>query len=249
MPQSNEGVLLVIGALFLLLGLLGGGFEVSALKFPPIGKFTRAAAVAIGAVVFGAGMFRLLFPLPPAAPLSVVVLQPTAVPPSPQAPTNVPAPPTALPPTATSAPTLILPTSVAVVTKLPISARIDDINVEYDVTRFERVGMVIQVKLRLTGLKDVPCQAVAYFHDRAGAPLVDQNGTFTTVDGNVSTFTNFTPGYEDTEYNPLEIFLPYDELELGTGVHELKFDVNIFDTRATDKALAVSPYVDFDFRK
>lgn len=38
MSQSTEGVLIVIGALFFLIGVLGGGLEVSAIKIPTIQK-------------------------------------------------------------------------------------------------------------------------------------------------------------------------------------------------------------------
>lgn len=148
MPQTNEGVLLLIGALFLLLGLLGGGFEISAIKIPPVGKYTRAFAFVIGSIVFGLGVMRLVFPTPTPAPAVAQITAPppptaaqTIAPPSPLPPTQTPAPspvnttvpPTALPPTAA-------PTLPPAQTSTALAALIQNVSVEYDQTRFEKNG-------------------------------------------------------------------------------------------------------------
>lgn len=250
LPQSNEGILLVIGALFLLLGLLGGGFEISAIKVPPVGKYTRGFAFVIGALVFGLGMLRLIMP-PQAAP---AVSVPTAPPPT---ATTVALLPSPVPPTATLAPTQTreIPTpppatTVSATTTLPQAATIQDIWVTYDQTRFQKVGMVIHVKFSVSGMKDRESRATAYFRQRTGEPLLDQNGAFNTTDGKVSAGESFTPGYEVTQYDNLEIFMPYDELELGPGKYDLQFHVELWEKAHPEKpALAVSPVVDFDFSK
>jgi hypothetical protein len=264
MPQTNEGILLIIGALFLLLGLLGGGFEISAIKFPPVGKYTRAFAFVIGAVVFGLGLFRLLIAAPVPTPIA---LAPTAPPPTatPLPPTDTPTAlppthtPTAIPPTDTPAPsptfTLAPPTptttaSPPIVTSVPAAAIIQDIHVDYDQTRFEKKGMVIHVKFSISGMKNVECRATAYFSQRTGEPLQDKNGAYTTTDGQVSVGESFTPGYDVTQYDDLQLFMPYDELELGPGSYQLKFHVELWvRAHPENPALAISPDVDFDFSK
>src|SRR5215204_2428970 len=50
MPDSLEGILLVMGGLFLLIGLIGGEFEVSAAKIPRVGTPGRIGAVIVGIV-------------------------------------------------------------------------------------------------------------------------------------------------------------------------------------------------------
>ena len=98
MPQTNEGVLLFIGAVFFLIGLLGGGFEVSAIKIPPIGKFPRFLASGMGVMFMGLAITRLIFPSfpPPPSAISVVTETPTStlLTDTPE-PTNTPKPPTA----------------------------------------------------------------------------------------------------------------------------------------------------------
>ena len=50
MPSTPEGLLLVIGAIFLLIGILGGGFELSAIKIPPVGNYPRIFAFITGMI-------------------------------------------------------------------------------------------------------------------------------------------------------------------------------------------------------
>lgn len=62
MPSTNEGVLLLIGALFFIIGLVGGGFEISAIKVPTINKYSRIASAAVGALFMSISIFRLIAP-------------------------------------------------------------------------------------------------------------------------------------------------------------------------------------------
>ena len=50
MPNTTEGLLLVIGGLFLMIALIGGGFEVSAAKIPPVGTKGRIGSALAGAL-------------------------------------------------------------------------------------------------------------------------------------------------------------------------------------------------------
>ncbi len=242
MPQSNEGILLIVGALFLLLGLLGGGFEISAIKIPPVGKFTQTFALVIGALVFGLGLMRLFLPTPP--PGIVVLPTATAVA---LIPSAVPSPaPTATP----NIPTPLPPTESVSTTALPVAAKIQDIWVDHNVTRFQRVGMLIHIKFNVSGMKDQEGRATAYFYQRDGGALQSADNTFNTSDGKVAAGESFTPGYDPAQYDDLQIFMPYDELELGAGKHELKFYIALWEkAHPENPSLAESPWIDFDFTK
>ncbi len=252
MPQSNEGILLFIGALFLLLGLLGGGFEISAIKLPSVGKFTRVFALIIGTVVFGVGMFRLLFPTTQPIPVAIA---PTAPPPTttPIVVTATSIPPTAAPPLPTRTPvppTLAVSSATAPTTSLPASAVIQNISVDHNQTLFEKKGMLIHVKFSVTGMKGLEGRATAYFYMQTGDRLKDLNGEYTTTDGQVSTGKSFTPKDDIMQYDDLQLFMPYDELELGPGSYDLKFHVELWDRAHPEKpSLAVSPAINFTFTK
>jgi len=250
MPQSNEGLLLLIGALFLLLGLLGGGFEISSIKLPPVGKFTRGFALVIGVMVFGLGLLRLASPVPaiatPTAPSPTVTL--TTVPPSPVPPS--PVPPSPIPSPQASAPTQPAPIVLPEITALPINAKIHDVSLAYNVIRFEKKGMLIHVKFSISGMQAQEGHATAYFYDQDGNPLMDQNGAYAASDGAVAVDVLFTPSYPITQYDDLELFLPYDELELDAGTYNLKLHVEIWESAHPENpALAVSPEINFYLEK
>ena len=97
MPQTNEGILLVVGAIFLLIGLLGGGVEIAAAKIPSVGKYPRIFSTGIGVILMGIAVSRLIFP--PLSPQATVapagVEMPTPLPTLiAVAPTETPMPPT-----------------------------------------------------------------------------------------------------------------------------------------------------------
>jgi hypothetical protein len=50
MPSTPQGLLLVIGSIFLSIAILGGGFEISAIKIPPVGNYPRIFAFFTGLI-------------------------------------------------------------------------------------------------------------------------------------------------------------------------------------------------------
>ena len=50
MPSTTEGLLLVIGVIFMMIAFIGGGFELSAAKIPPVGKKGRIGSAILGAL-------------------------------------------------------------------------------------------------------------------------------------------------------------------------------------------------------
>lgn len=90
MPQNEIGWLLVIGAVFFLIGLLGGGLEVSAVKIPPISKYPRITFSVVGALLIGLAIIRIVAPInsPPGLPTAVATFP---NPPLSQTPITLPA--------------------------------------------------------------------------------------------------------------------------------------------------------------
>jgi hypothetical protein len=93
MPNSLEGILLVMGGLFLLIGLIGGEFEVSAAKIPRVGTPGRIGAVVVGVVCLTLALRSIIAGRSPDS--SPAVAQTSAAPPqniAPAAVAPVPAP-------------------------------------------------------------------------------------------------------------------------------------------------------------
>ena len=130
------------------------------------------------------------------------------------------------------------------------SATIENILVDhnfavgYNIYGFVRYGMQIHVKFSVNNMMNKQGQCVAYFYQRYGDILLDNNRQYYAQNGQVSVGISFTPLYEGTKFERT-LILPYDELHLGKGNHNLKFDVMIFDSNGNK--IAESNFVDFTY--
>ncbi len=77
------------------------------------------------------------------------------------------------------------------------------------------------------GLKQEFTMAV-YFYTANNTPLKDSNKKFYSASGQVAVFKKFVPTYANAVFNRFEIFMPYEELELDCGKHNLKYSIGIW---------------------
>lgn len=102
--------------------------------------------------------------------------------------------------------------------------------VVHNVTVNGRVGMRVHAKFTVKYGYDVNCRMIAYFHYDDGTPLESGDRNYTTKDGKVSASTRFTPKYDPAVYNDLQIFMPYDALNMEEGQeYDLKFYLSLYD--------------------
>jgi hypothetical protein len=99
---------------------------------------------------------------------------------------------------------------------------------EYNIVENSSRGLRIHVRFTARNLRDFPCQAAAYFYFASGEALIDINRQYSTTNGNVSVGESFVPPFDDTEYGDLTMFLPYSELHLRPGTHNLSFVVQLY---------------------
>jgi hypothetical protein len=124
------------------------------------------------------------------------------------------------------------------------SGAIEQVWVDYDVWDAGLKGMRIHVRFHVDGMRGSPGRAVAYFYFDGGTPLDDFDGSYNTYDGQVSVGVDFTPPYENTTYNDFLLFMPYDQLHMAVGNHDLEFHVEIF-ALARNFSVAQSTTTDF----
>lgn len=108
-------------------------------------------------------------------------------------------------------------------------------------------GMRIHAKFTVDNYKGINCRMTAYFYFENGDKLKDNNGSYKTDDGQVSVGKDFNPTYVNAIYNDYTVFLPYDELHLGTGKFSLKYQVKLY--RQGGEFFASSEYQTFTFTK
>lgn len=128
------------------------------------------------------------------------------------------------------------------------TGKVNKVWVDYDQWQNNQKGMLIHVEFETVGCKDENLQVCAYFYTSSGTALKDYDGSYKTTDGNVSTHLDTTTSYHNSIWNDFKIFMPYDQLHMASGKHELKFYVSIYSPVAK-KFLGDSDYVYFTFTK
>lgn len=144
--------------------------------------------------------------------------------PTPKTPTPTPTTPTPTPKTPTPTPATPTPTPK---TNSDIKVSFDRAWVDYNVTEEGRKGMRVHVKFSVKNLKDVKSYVAVYFQKKDGTSLTTGNPDFRSQNGNLAIFYSIKPAYDDAEYNDIQLFMPYDELNLKRGRHDLKMDVDL----------------------
>lgn len=99
--------------------------------------------------------------------------------------------------------------------------------VDYNVTEKGRFGMRIHVKFSVFNLKGENLQLAIYFEKSDGAKLKSTSKSFSSKDGQTAVYRALKPGYDETVYKDLELFMPYDELKLERGKYDLKMDADV----------------------
>jgi len=108
--------------------------------------------------------------------------------------------------------------------------------------------MRIRSKLSLAGQKNETVEVVAYFHHAGdGEPLRDQDSRYRTGNGYVSTGQKIQPQYDVTNWNDFSLFIPYTQLDVDRGLHELEFDVVVY-RRNGDRVVKLAESTGHPFR-
>ena len=127
----------------------------------------------------------------------------------------------------------------------PSGEFINDPWVDYDVRHndvngHERKGMLIHTRAKVHNLRNTECVLVVRFEFASGNRLEDFNGEYRIGSG-PGTYIRFVPQYEHSDYDDMRLFMPYDELHLASGSHDLRFYLELADNSSGDK-LAKSAY-------
>lgn len=135
---------------------------------------------------------------------------------------------------------------VSIENKTTLWTKLQDLNIEYNVTENGQLGMKIKQNFLIYNAQNSKCIMAVYFYNADdGKALVDKNGIKASADSKVAAYTNFTPNYQNTQFTDLSVFMPYDELELGSGNFRLKCYVALFDPNL--KVITSSGYQYFTF--
>jgi hypothetical protein len=91
-------------------------------------------------------------------------------------------------------------------------------------------GMRIHAKFTVKYGYDVRCRMIAYFYYADGNKLKSADKNYSTSEGQVSARVYFTPKYDPAVYNDLQLFVPYEALNMEAGEeYDLKFYLSLYD--------------------
>lgn len=107
--------------------------------------------------------------------------------------------------------------------KLAPSGEFEKIWADHSIYEHKEKGIRIHAKFDARNLKGKECRVNAYFYFASGKALKDFNEKFKTTNGNVAMNKEFTPSYASSTFNDFQLFMPYSELHMEAGEHNLKF--------------------------
>jgi len=130
-----------------------------------------------------------------------------------------------------------------------ITGKIKDVTVEHNVMKDGVKGMKILVDFEVQNMKGIRGRCSAYFYYENGNKVLDTNGEYKTTDGQVSSGKDFKPNYDNSVFTDLEIFIPNNEIEVGTGKHDVKFHCCLWEYSGAANEIAESDWYHFTITK
>ncbi|MBS1797197.1 MAG: hypothetical protein JSS81_25450 [Acidobacteria bacterium] len=99
--------------------------------------------------------------------------------------------------------------------------------IDYNVTESGVKGMRIHVNFEVTGLKGIDSKLVARVRNADGDYLMNEGSSYSNDSGELETSFEMKPGYPTTVYKDADMFLPYNEINIGKGVWNLELDIDV----------------------
>jgi len=126
---------------------------------------------------------------------------------------------------------------------------IDNVRQKHNIYEDDQKGMKIHINFSVNNLEEVDCCIAAYFSFQDGKKICGLTDDFITTNGQAVVSQFFTPAYEGTRYNDLQLFMPYEELYLAEGYHHhCEFEIQIYINN-TKVVIAESQPYRFSYKK
>ncbi len=103
----------------------------------------------------------------------------------------------------------------------------EDMWVDYDVTEDGVKGMRIHLKFSADNMKDVDAYAAVYFEKKNGDAVQGISSKYRSKNGQLAVYKSIKPAYDDAVYKDLQLFMPYSQVEVGSGKVDMKMDADI----------------------
>ena len=119
---------------------------------------------------------------------------------------------------------------------------------EWDVTdkKTDEDGMNIVLDFQINNALNEQMTIGVIFYNADGTPLKDTNKKYYAANGQVASYRKISPSFQQAVYKQFKVFIPYDELELDCGNHNLKYFVGIWKG---NQRIATTGYSNFSIEE
>lgn len=121
-------------------------------------------------------------------------------------------------------------------------AVIKGVSFSVDCDRAGKHGLSIFVDLSLCNVAGVDCAVGVYFSYATGQPIQDLNGVYRTYDNQVSTHVTLRPPTNEEIFRNVELWVPYEEIHVGPGLHDLVFYLAVIRESTGDLLASTGNY-------
>jgi hypothetical protein len=127
-----------------------------------------------------------------------------------------------------------------------VTAKVNRIWVDYNITEGGKRGMRIHVNFEVTGLQGIDSKLTARVQKENGTFLTNSSSAYSNNEGQLAVSFDMKPGYPTTVFKDADIFLPYSEINVTRGKWNLSLDIDLnCDDGTLIKHLDVYPF-EFD---
>jgi hypothetical protein len=105
--------------------------------------------------------------------------------------------------------------------------KFEDMWIDYDVTDNGKKGMRMHLKFTAINMKGVDAYAAIYFEKKNGEKINGISSEYRSKNGQLAVYKSLKPAYDEAVYKDLQLFMPYSEINVGTGKFDLKMKAEI----------------------
>ncbi len=111
------------------------------------------------------------------------------------------------------------------------SGKVEKMWIDYNVTQGGQKGMMVHTKMTLYNLLGEKIQLAIGVEKADGVKVYARQGSkYRSSTGQLSFYVDLVPKYEPTLFNDVSVFIPYSEIALAAGNHDLRIHADIIQT-------------------
>ncbi len=108
-----------------------------------------------------------------------------------------------------------------------VDVTFEDLWVDYDVTEGGKKGMKIHVKFTALYMKGVDAYVAIYFEKKNGEKIEGKTEGYRSKNGQLAVYKSIKPAYDEAVYKDIQLFMPYEEIKVSSGKHDMKLEADI----------------------